>query len=98
MYTTSTRITTTSTSSTNTSTRSTGIYIVASVFSGTGPVVEEQLGSTAAAADDDDNIIVVVVVVVVVDDDDVNTLLHVHLLFAVYWELRFVDWYSVFVG
>ena len=58
--------------------RYTGIYTVcavASVFSGTGPVVEEQLGSTAVA--DDDNIVIVVV-------DDVNTLLHVHLLFAVY--------------
>ena len=65
------------------------VCTVASVFSGTGPVVEEQLGSTAVA--DDDNIIVIVVVVVVVVivvvvvvDDDVNTLLHVHLLFAVY--------------
>ena len=84
MYTTSTRITTTSTRITTTSTRSTAIYIVASEFSGTGPVVEEQLGST------DDNVVV----------DDVNTLLHVHvpLLFAVYSELGFADWYSGFVG
>ena len=80
--------------STSTTSRHTGIHTVcavASVFSGTGPVVEGQLGSTAVA-DDDDNIIVVVVVVVAVVVDDVNTLLHVHLLFAVYWELGFADW------
>ena len=59
---------------------------VAGVFSGTGPVVEEQLhvDSTAAAADDDDIVVVVVVAVIIVVVaivavvvDDVNTMLHV---------------------
>ena len=55
----------------------------------TGPVVEKQLAASTAADDDnddgggndDDNIVVVVVVNVDV------TVLHVHLLFAVYPEL-----------
>ena len=66
------------------------------MFSGKGPVVEEQLhvGSTAAADDDDIVVVVVVVVAVIivvvaivtVVVDDVNTMLHVHvhLLFAVF--------------
>ena len=68
---------------------------VAGVFSGTRPVVEEQLhvDSTAAAADDDIIVVVVVVAVIIVVVaivavvvDDVNTMLHVHvhLLFAVF--------------
>ena len=78
-------------------------------MSATGLVVEEQLAATATVVvggGGDGGSVVVVVIVVDVSVD--VTVLHVHLLFAVYPELGWhallvmvdgvADWHSVLVG